>query len=385
MAEESRSHSRLKKGLIAIAIVAVLAVGVIGFSYVFEEEGSAVASFPVQEGEFAITLILKNGELEAVKDLQIVSPRVDGRLKITHLFPEGDIVEVGDLVIEFERADFEKRVTEAEQALEAAKAELTQTDANQSVEVARQKSDIENNKAQLRLAELQVERMKFEADLARREAELKARQSELSLEQALKKLAGQKIVNEAERMKADLEVSQKQRNVEKARKDLDALTIYAEEPGLVVYGKIWKGSRPEKIRVGDEPWGGQSLITLPDLSSMQVKTFVNEVDVDKLEVDQKVTIKLDALPDPTFHGSITSIASLGHEKEGDKNVKVFDVVVKIDEEDKRLKPGMSATATVVIETIPPPAEPSPEDEVVEEAREILPCPCPSTSPSTPCL
>ena len=374
MAEESRSHSRLKKGLIAIAIVAVLAVGVIGFSYVFEEKGSAVASFPVQEGEFAITLILKNGELEAVKDLQIVSPRVDGRLKITHLFPEGDIVEVGDLVIEFERADFEKRVTDAEQALEAAKAELTQTDANQSVEIARQKSDIENNKAQLRLAELQVERMKFEADLARREAELQARQSELSLEQALKKLAGQKIVNEAERMKADLEVSQKQRNVEKARKDLDALTIYAEEPGLVVYGKIWKGSRPEKIRVGDEPWGGQALITLPDLSSMQVKTFVNEVDVDKLEVDQKVTIKLDALPDPIFHGSITSIASLGHEKEGDKNVKVFDVVVKIDEEDKRLKPGMSATATVVIETIPPPAEPSAEDEVVEEAREILALP-----------
>ena len=374
MAEESRSHSRLKKGLIAIAIVAVLAVGVIGFSYVFEEKGSAVASFPVQEGEFAITLILKNGELEAVKDLQIVSPRVDGRLKITHLFPEGDIVEVGDLVIEFERADFEKRVTDAEQALEAAKAELTQTDANQSVEIARQESDIENNKAQLRLAELQVERMKFEADLARREAELQARQSELSLEQALKKLAGQKIVNEAERMKADLEVSQKQRNVEKARKDLDALTIYAEEPGLVVYGKIWKGSRPEKIRVGDEPWGGQALITLPDLSSMQVKTFVNEVDVDKLEVDQKVTIKLDALPDPTFHGSITSIASLGHEKEGDKNVKVFDVVVKIDEEDKRLKPGMSATATVVIETIPPPAEPSAEDEVVEEAREILALP-----------
>ena len=107
---------------------------------------------------------------------------------------------------------------------------------------------------------------------------------------------------------------------------------------------------------------------------MQVKTFVNEVDVDKLEVDQKVTIKLDALPDPIFHGSITSIASLGHEKEGDKNVKVFDVVVKIDEEDKRLKPGMSATATVVIETIPPPAEPSAEDEVVEEAREILALP-----------
>jgi len=374
MVEELQSRSRLKKSLITVAVIALLAAGAVGFGGIFDEESAAIASFPVQEGEFVITLTLRSGELEAVKAEQIVSPRVDGRLKITHLFPEGDVVEIGDLVIEFERADFEKRVTEAEQGLEAAKAELTQTDANQRVEISRQESDIENRKAQFRLAELQVERMKFEADLAKREAELQARQAELSLEQSVKKLAGQRIVDGAVRMKAELEVSQKERDLEKARKDLESLTIYAEEPGLVVYGKIWKGARPEKIRVGDEPWGGQSLITLPDLSGMQVKTFVNEVDVDKLDVDQKVTIKLDALPDPTFHGSITSIASLGHEKEGDKNVKVFDVTIIIDEEDERLKPGMSATSTVVIETVPAPPAPLEAEDVVEEPRELVSLP-----------
>ena len=121
----------------------------------------------------------------------------------------------------------------------------------------------------------------------------------------------------------------------------------------MVYGKVWKGSGPEKIRVGDEIWGGVNIISLPDLSRMQVKTYVNEVDVDKLQIGQPTTIKLDALPEPTFNGKITSIASLGREKEGEKNVKVFDITVEIEEEDERLKPGMTATAEVIIETIPP--------------------------------
>jgi len=114
-----------------------------------------------------------------------------------------------------------------------------------------------------------------------------------------------------------------------------------------------------------------TLVTLPDLAQMRVKTFVNEVDVDKMEVGQPVLIELDALPEPTFHGTITSIASLGHEKEGDKNVKVFDILIEIEESDKRLKPGMSATSQVIIETIPPrPEEPAP-DEVQEEDTEAV--------------
>ena len=127
-------------------------------------------------------------------------------------------------------------------------------------------------------------------------------------------------------------------------------------------------------RVGDEVWGGVNVISLPDLSHMQVKTYVNEVDVDKLDTGQVATIKLDALPEPNFTGRIKSIASLGREKEGEKNVKVFDVVLEIEEKDDRLKPGMSATSKVIIETIPPKPEARPDsiqtvatDEVVSEA------------------
>jgi multidrug efflux pump subunit AcrA (membrane-fusion protein) len=167
--------------------------------------------------------------------------------------------------------------------------------------------------------------------------------------------------------KQELNVAEEERELDRAEKDLEHLSVLAENPGLVVYEKIWKGSRPVKIRVGDEIWGGATLVTLPDLSTMRVKTWVNEVDVDKVEVGQPVNITLDALPGPVFHGKVTSVASLGREKEGDKNVKVFDLEVEIEEQDGRLKPGMTATSEVVIQTVPlrPELE---EDEISEPAE-----------------
>jgi len=345
-------HAGIKKALLGLGIVAALAAAVMGLRVVLEDEPVAVASFPVKQGEFVITLTLDNGELSAVESVQINAPRVRGQLKITKLFPEGDIVDIGDLVIEFDKAEFEKRVTEAEQGLEATRAEFEKTLANQGVEIGRQESDIENKGAELRLAHLQVAKMKFEALVEKEEAKLREKQADLALAQATRKLEAQNIVDRAERRKRELEEAQKKRDLDKAKRDLESLSVLAETPGLVVYEKIWKGSRPEKIRVGDEPWGGATLVTLPDLSRIKVKTYVNEVDVDKLKVGQRAAIKLDALPEPTFHGAITSIAALGHEKEGDKNVKVFDIEIELEETDKRLKPGMSATSVVVIETVP---------------------------------
>ncbi len=353
--QPGRASSRRRRGLIGAAAIALTAGLVAGFRVLMPEKSAQVASFPVGQGEFRITLALSQGELEAVNAEQINAPQVRGQLKITKLFPEGETVEIGDLVIEFDKAEFVKRVTEASQALEASRAELEKTIANQKVEIGRQQSDILNKEAEFRLTQLKLKKMEFESLIDKEETRLKVRQSELALEQARRKFEAQRIVDQAEKRKQELDVAQKERGLEKAEKDLGSLSVLADKPGLVVYEKIWKGSRPEKIRVGDEPWGGATLVTLPDLTAMQVKTWVNEVDVDKLEVGQQAAIELDALPGPTFSGSITSIASLGHEKEGDKNVKVFDVVIGMDGEDERLKPGMSASSVVVIETVPEPA------------------------------
>jgi multidrug resistance efflux pump len=344
-----------KRILLTVGLILLIAAAVAASRLLLQKQSAAVASFAVKHGEFVITLTLKVGELGAVNAEQISSPRVRGQLKITHLYPEGDVVEVGDLIIEFDRVEFEKQVTEREQNLEAAEAELEKTIVNQSVEDAHQKADIENQEDGLRLAQLQMEKMRFESFIEREEQSLKTRQAELALEQARKKIEAQRIVDAVDLRKQELHVAQQERELDRAQRDLAKLSVVAEKPGLVVYERIRKGStpRPEKVRVGDEPWGGQTLVTLPDLSRMQVNTWVKEVDVDKLEVGNEVHVRLDALPGAVFHGVISSIGSLGHEREGDKNLKIFDITVEIEEEDSRLQPGMTAICHVIIETIPP--------------------------------
>lgn len=352
-----------------LCAVAVVAGAVVALRHKPGAAASSVASYPVQQGEFVISLALKGGELEAVKAENIVAPRVRGQLKIVELFPEGEQVAVGDLLVQFEQTDFQKRVMDAEQQVEVARADLEKTQATQKVEIAKLEADIKNQEANLRLAELTVERMAFEAIIQKEEAQIEAHKAELGHQQAVEKLASQQVVNNAEVRKRQLEIERNERELDKARQELASTTIQAEKPGLVVYGKVWKGERPEKVRVGDEIWGGVNVLSLPDLSQMQVKTYVNEVEVDKLDTGQVALIQLDALPGPTFHGRIKSIASLGREKEGEKNVKVFDVVLAIEERDARLKPGMTATAEVIVETIPPRPGAAP-DSVQIEAGEV---------------
>ena len=354
--------------LLAVGLILLIAAALAASRLLLEKHSVAVASIAVKHGVFVITLDLKHGELGAVNAEQISSPRVRGQLKITQLYPEGEVVEVGDLIIMFDCVEFEKQVIEQEQAVEAARMELEKTIVNQNVEDAHQKADIENQEDVLRLAQLQMEKMQFESFVEREEQSLKTRQAELALEQARKKIEAQRIVDAVGRRKQELQVAQQERELDRAERDLAKLSVIADKPGLVVYERIRKGSspRPEKVRVGDEPWGGQTLVTLPDLSRMQVNTWVKEVDVDKLEVGNEVHVRLDALPGLVFHGVISTISSLGHEKEGDKNVKVFDITVEIEEEDSRLQPGMTANCEVIIETLPP--RPEQEEEEGEIAR-----------------
>jgi RND family efflux transporter MFP subunit len=114
----------------------------------------------------------------------------------------------------------------------------------------------------------------------------------------------------------------------------------------VVLREIWGPSGRQKVKIGDTPWSGQELISIPDLSEMKVKSKVNEVDISRIKKGQPVVITLDALHGPIFTGKVSSVATLAR-REGDSEVKVFDVEVTIDGTHAELKPGMTAQVKIV--------------------------------------
>ena len=144
----------------------------------------------------------------------------------------------------------------------------------------------------------------------------------------------------------------KEENLERAKKDYESLSVCATASGIVVYEKIWKGGRQEKIRVGDGIWGGHSLVQLPDLSTMEVETQANEIDAQRIRVGQHATVKLDAFPQLTFHGRVKQVAPLARPEEEAHNLQIFEVAISIEEQHEKLRPGMSAMSEIVVECVP---------------------------------
>ncbi len=83
-----------------------------------------------------------------------------------------------------------------------------------------------------------------------------------------------------------------------------------------------------------------------DLTKMQIVASIDEADIGRLRVHQPVTFTVDAYPDLTFRGNVSEIRNAPNTVQ---NVVTYEVIVKVDNSDLRLKPGMTANVSIVID------------------------------------
>ena len=82
-----------------------------------------------------------------------------------------------------------------------------------------------------------------------------------------------------------------------------------------------------------------------DLTQMQVDTNVSEADVGRIVVGQDATFTVDAYPERTFRGKVSEIRNAPTTIQ---NVVTYDVVIRVDNKDLKLKPGMTANVSILI-------------------------------------
>ena len=309
-------NKRLVTIIAALAIISVFAL------WNVSQTSVRVASVDVEQGEFIVDLKSK-GELKAVNSQAVSVPRsIRSQVQIIRLAPEGEYVKKDDFLVQFDQTQAMQKLQEKENALQNAEAELESQKASAASTMAQLESAFKTQKYSHEQATLRFEQMKYEAEAKRREQEINLRKAELSLKQAEEKITAQKRIDSANLQKANLQIDRARLQLKEAQREMDALTLKAPIDGLVVYKEIWGGGGRAKVKVGDTPWRGQALVEIPDLSLMQVKTSINEVDVSRVAKGQQVRIKLDALPEPNFYGTVTSVATLASRKRN-SNVKEF--------------------------------------------------------------
>jgi HlyD family secretion protein len=82
-----------------------------------------------------------------------------------------------------------------------------------------------------------------------------------------------------------------------------------------------------------------------NLKQMQVEVNVDEADVGSVKVGQKTEFTVDAYPDVTFHGSVTQVRISPTSSD---NVVSYTVIVKVNNDDEKLMPGMTANVSLVV-------------------------------------
>ena len=305
----------------------------------------------VKKGEFRITLV-ETGELQAAWGEKIEAPEVRGRLLILFLWPEGARVDVGDLVLQFDKTEFERRVLDREGELDEAQSDFTKAEAQAEQQLSGLKIQIEQEEAALELARISQQKAQFGTPVQLEEAGIRLQQAERLLQEAKEDLKARTIAARVDLQNHRLNIARKQKRYDRIYRDYQQLDVYAPSPGIVVYHKIRQPGGDRKVRVGDQVWGGATVLSIPDLSQMQVIAQVGEADIKRVKIGQQAFIRLDASPGVVFRGQVAKVSPMANPREDAPNIQVFETIIDIQEQDERLKPGMSVAAEIVVETIP---------------------------------
>jgi len=257
------------------------------------------------------------GRVQAAAAVDI-SAEVPGRI-VEMAVAEGDTVAKGDLLLRLEDGRYRGRVQQAEASLRTARANL--------------------NLSRARLE-------KAGRDLERLEG---LRKVELASDEAVDRSRTDDKVARAEVEARAQEVARSEAALTIARDDL-AKTVYrAPIAGLVSRLNVEEG---ENVIVGTMNNPGTVILSIADMSVMEVEAEVDETDVVTVRPGQEAAITVDAIPDVEFPGTVATVGNSGRGRSrGSTDQAVnFEVTVRFRDADPRLRPGMTADVEIRTET-----------------------------------
>ncbi|HEY4304848.1 MAG TPA: HlyD family efflux transporter periplasmic adaptor subunit [Gemmatimonadaceae bacterium] len=306
---------------------------------------------PVKQGDLKVT-VTTTGELRARKFVQIQGPNSQAaqvyQSKITWMVPEGTVVKEGEKIAELDRGPAATRLSAVTLDVQKAEAEFQNASLDSALNLAVAREDVRTAEYSLEEKKLAKEQAQYEAPTIKRQAEIDYEKAQRALDQSKRSLDTKTKQAVAKMAITGADLGRRKNDLKMVQDALAGFTINAPSPGMVIYVREWNG---KKKGVGSQwqPWD-PTVATLPDLSQMESQTYVNEVDVRKLVVGQKVQIALDADPSKKLDGTVTAIANVG-EQRPNQDSKVFEVKVEVVKPDTTLRPGMTTSNAIEIASV----------------------------------
>ena len=332
------------------AIPAILVLG--GLIAWFNGVGSADAAesalvAKVTEGPFQVS-VTTTGELRARKFIQVTGPANAQaanvyQTRIASIVPEGQLVKEGDVIAELDKSPAATRLNDVSLNLQKAQAQHTSAMLDSALNLAQAREDVKTAEYFLEEKRLAKEQAQYEAPTIKRQAEIDYEKAQRGFERSKASYKTKLKQAVAKMAEVTAERDRHQNQVNTIQQVMASFTVKAPSPGMVIYVREWNG---KKKGVGSQwsPWD-PSVATLPDLGQMESFTYVNEVDVRKIGVGQKVSITLDADQTKKLAGVVTAVANVG-EQRPNQDSKVFEVKINLESADTTLRPGMTTANAI---------------------------------------
>ena len=312
MSEKKSFFKRRKKAIIIFAVIAFIVILII-FNLQSQREKSLKVTVEKVKKENLTSITSASGEVKPKKNVNI-SAHVAGRI-IKIGVEEGQKVKENDFLLKLDSTQYEA-MADRDRAL-----------------ISSHKADLIRAEATLKKDERYYERQK------------KLYDEKLISEELLEAADAQYEISKAQHQAILFQIQQAQASLESTLDTLSKTIYNSPIDGIITSLRVEEG---EIAMIGTMNNPGTILMTIADLSVMEVEVEVDETDVIGVEIGHRAEVRVDALPDQTIEGKVTEIGSSAlQQTTASQESKDFKVIITLENPPESLKPGLSASADII--------------------------------------
>lgn len=337
-----------KKRIVIISVITLISIYFIYRYFSPSNDDEIYLTAKVKKADF-LSEVITSGEAQSTSLKKINGPsnlrkfRLNN-IKIQDLVAEGTIVKKGDYVGRLDPSSVNEQILDARLNLETAESKYTQEQLDTTLSLKQERNAIKDLRFSMEETRLELKQSIYEPPATIKKLEINLEKAERGLREKLENYKIKKRQANAKMVEVGTQVSKIKKKLDDLLTLLKSFTIFSDGNGMITYDKNWDGS---KKKVGSEisPWN-PTIASLPDLTQMESRTYANEVDIRKIKKDLPVKVGFDAFPDIEMEGIVTSVANVGEKKRG-SDIKVFQVMIKLNGTNENIKPGMTTSNKIL--------------------------------------
>ncbi len=309
----NKSFLRRRKKPILIAGFFIIIAVIIILNMQAQREKALKVSVEKVKRENLTSIISASGEVKPKKNVNI-GAHIPGRIDKIGVV-EGQSVKNNDFLLKLESTQYEANADRDRARIQSLKADLIRTE------------------AVLKRDEKYHERQKKLYD-----------EKLISMEQ-LESSQAQYDISKAYQDAILFQIKQAEASLASTLDNLQKTVFYSPIDGIITSLRVEEG---EIALVGTMNNPGTVLLTIADLSVMEVEVDVDETDVVGVELNQEAEVRVDAFPDTIIKGKVTEIGSSALQRNSvTQESRDFKVVITLENPPSNLKPGLSASADII--------------------------------------